>query len=64
MLQTRKLHPKSKIVAVSFDPCAIYIRESGREFIGKEKLLLHVDENGIHISKQIADTFGLSVITE
>lgn len=64
MIQTRKLSPKSNKVAVSFDPCSIYIRESGKEFFGKEELLVCVKEHTIFVSKEIADKFGLSIIVE
>lgn len=64
MLQTQKLSPKSDKVAVSFDPLAIYIRKSGRDFIGKERMLVRVDGSAIYISKDLADEFGLSVVIE
>lgn len=64
MLQTKKLSPKSDKVAVSFDPLTIYIRESGRAFIGNELTLVHVDENAIHISKDAAERFGLAIEIE
>lgn len=64
MKQEKSLGKKSGIVAVSYDPTSIFLRRNGRENIGNVAELLRVTENGIFISKPVADHFGLEINPE
>ena len=59
MLQTAKLTPKSKVVAVSWSPTEILLRKSGKAYFGTEVPLCRIVGNVLEIDLNVAKEFGI-----
>lgn len=59
MMQTRKI--RKDLVAVSFAPTEIMLRNSGKQYYGKEKMLVHLVGDTVIIDKSVAREFGIVI---
>ena len=60
MLQTKKISKDA--VAVSYDPTAIMLRKSGREFYGTEKRVVFIKDGELVIDEDVAREFNLKIM--
>lgn len=59
MLQTKKIG--NDLCAVAFNPTEIMVRKSGKQYFGKEKTLVKLDNEGLVIDEDIACEFGIKI---
>lgn len=59
MLQTKKIG--SDLCAVAFNPTEIMVRKSGKQYFGKEKTLVKLDNEGLLIDEEVAREFGIKI---
>lgn len=59
MLQTKKIG--DDMCAVAFNPGEIMVRKSGKQYFGKEKTLVRLDNKGLVIDKEVAREFGIKI---
>jgi len=59
MLQTKKVG--KDLCAVSFAPTEIMVRKRGRQYFGKEKVLVKLDDEGLVIDEEVAREFGIKI---
>lgn len=59
MLQTKKIG--SGLCAVAFNPTEIMVRKSGKQYFGKEKMLVKLDDEGLVIDEEVAREFGIKI---
>lgn len=62
MLQTKKI--TNDLCAVAFEPTEIMVRQSGRQYFGKEKTLVKLNANKLIVDSAIAKEFGIEILTK
>lgn len=62
MLQAKKI--TSDLCAVAFDPTEIMVRQSGRQYFGKEKILVKLNGNKMMVDSAVAKEFGIEILTK
>ena len=62
MIATRKVN-KNVVAVLSFGvyPASISLRNSGREYYGTEKDVVHFEEDKLVIDKKVLNHYGLSL---
>lgn len=59
MLQTKKI--RKDLVAVSFDPTKIMLRNSGKQYYGKERMLVRLVGDTLIVDEAVAKEFGILI---
>lgn len=59
MLRTKIIN--DDVCAVSFEPNEILVRNRGKSEFGKEKSLVKLDKDGLHIDVEVAREFNIDV---
>lgn len=62
MIATRKVN-KNVVAVLSFGvyPASMALRNSGRDYYGTEKDVVHFEEDKLVINKKVLDHYGLSL---
>ena len=59
MLQTKKIG--KDLCAVAFDPTEILLRKSGKQYFGKEQILVKLNGDKLIVDKSVAKEFGIEL---